>query len=167
MADNKNNGYETIDFLTELLEKLVEAQILQSERLAVLNVLTESNGENIMWIKGQFTNGFRSEIKTHITSAVDVVDKDLAVAATNVDKKLDILMQEVAQVKSKIKQYSSPKFLAKVLIALMISFAVFVTLTHSVYDIWKEHFYPVISNQAKLDRLQQQGDKNDTSTRPW
>ena len=176
-----------IEFLTELLEKLVEAQLSQSEKMAKLANEAEQNSENIEWIKVQFTNGFRSEIKTHISKIVGAHDDES-------NTKLDELTKEVANLNDKVDTYRQPKFLAKVILATLVLVAgtiFFVTRAYNLIHDITSHVEKVEKTEEKkageedgyeqlkleYEALQRnhdllkrsKGDKNgrDTDTRPW
>ena len=117
-----------IEFLTELLEKLVEAQIAQSDKMSAIKVQSEVSTDKIAWIKSQFTNGFRSEIKTHITAAVDDHNR---ICQT----KLDVIVKEVQLLTDKVSTYQQPKFWAKVIVATFFAAVVTIVTVNSLYNL--------------------------------
>ena len=122
---------DPVVFLSELLERLVEAQLVQSEKMANLYTREEITSTDIKWIKSQFTNGFRSEIKKHLTDAMDEHNKCA-------HEKLEILTKEIIAIHSKIRMYSRPKFWAKIGLAVLVSMISVSFAVHSAYSIWKE-----------------------------
>ena len=173
--ENGNNcgGYQQcpIEFLTELLEKLVDAQLAQSDNMSALKGHVSTCCEDIKWVKSQFTNGFRSEIKTHITQTA----KDQNDVCEEIAQKIDTIIEETKSVNEKVQIYTKPSFWAKVIIAILLTTVTLAITAHSVYDIWHEH---MATTQQKADvetrkyeeLLKQsnvRGDKNgDSSTRP-
>jgi hypothetical protein len=117
-----SDGYESMEFLTELLEKLVDAQIAQSENTAQLRAHLEETSKRVEYIKSQFTNGFRSEMKNHIDLAASEINANLA----------DVL-KEVKIVRQKIDVFRRPWFWVKLIGAVFIGASSLIVAANTTY----------------------------------
>ena len=154
-----------IEFLTELLEKLVDAQIQQSERMAEMRSQVQECHEKMNWIKTQFTNGFRSEIKNHITDELKRHNEFS-------QEKFQNLITDVAAANRKFDAIRHPKFWIKVLIGVIITVAGATATIVQIYDSWRakileEHTKTLILEEQHI-KSHDEGAKNvgNSSTRP-
>lgn len=128
-----------VEFLTELLERLVDAQVKQSGSMGEISTNNSELFEKIAWIKSQFTNGFRSEIKNHITQVVVAHNQGTVEFLEKIDKKMDRALAEVNSLKERIDTYRQPKFWAKVLVAALFFVGSAIFTFNSVYDIVQKY----------------------------
>jgi hypothetical protein len=62
-----------LHLISDILDKLIEAQQKNADTNASVSVLLDETVESVRHIKSLFTNGFRSEIKGHITQESEKV----------------------------------------------------------------------------------------------
>ncbi len=81
------------ELYSEILEKMIDSQIKHTEALTslescsdeVINLVAE-NKESVQEIKAYFTNGFRAEIKRHVTKETDELKVKIDEMAIKVNK---------------------------------------------------------------------------------
>lgn len=126
-SSNNNDG--PVEFLAEMLEKLVDAQLTQTDKISSMKENISVSREDLNYIKSQFTNGFRSEIKNHITSTIkDQNDKEIK----GLEAKMDKLIQRVDEGHRKIDVFRRPRFWIKILASLLVAIA---TITYTTSTI--------------------------------
>jgi len=79
---------ESFALLSEITTRMIESQIGNTDALTRLNSSTEDGNDSLKEICGKldgidshFSNGFRSEIKNHITAEADKVKETLLLAS--------------------------------------------------------------------------------------
>lgn len=71
MAGKRNPIREdSFSFLAEVIEKMIDAQINNAESIVSIKDNMTHINNSLENIKGHFTNGFRSEIKEHMTEEI-------------------------------------------------------------------------------------------------
>ena len=111
------------DLYIEILEKMIDSQIATTQTIALLqNTTVETHNDinnvqkQMQDIKDLFHNGFRSEIKQHITQEIERIAN---LAMTDALEKSTVI---VAKFEKLHHMLSSPRFW----ISLFLSFAVFI-----------------------------------------
>jgi len=79
---------ESFALLSEITTRMIESQISNTDAISRLNSSTEDGNDSLKEICGKldgidshFSNGFRSEIKNHITAEADKVKETLLLAS--------------------------------------------------------------------------------------
>jgi len=175
-----------VDVLTDLLERLVDAQISQSEKMGQLRNMGEQSAEEISWIKSQFRNGFRSEIKGYISNAerdiqrrmdeidnhvqqrVEAVEQRVEDVKDEVQKKLDQINKDMTALHEKVDLFRKPSFWVKIGVAFVIAVVTFVRTMDGFVSIWQEQRSPKTVQKVQYEP-KNEGDTNGKSpnSRPW
>ena len=71
---DQNNAFELI---SEVLEKTIDSQVANTQALTSLRDYQRQSAEIIRYVEKEFKNGFRMEIKTHITNELEDIKKIL------------------------------------------------------------------------------------------
>lgn len=89
--------------LTEILEKMIDCQMSSTQALTSLKSTIDETAAYSKEISAHFKNGFRSEIKGHVTSEID----------KTLNKQKEILA-ELESIRKTIESFKSITFWAKV-----------------------------------------------------
>ncbi len=65
MPDEKHSA---LDLISEILDKVIDTQQASTEAMTGLKSAVEQNGERLHELNSHFKNGFRSELKEHVSS---------------------------------------------------------------------------------------------------
>ncbi len=120
--------------LSEMTNKFIETQINSTEAISKLTSTTEDGNDSLKDICGKldeiddhFTNGFRSEIKSHITKKVDEV-KEALIAASRKELKVQAeanedVIENTEEIMNKLNNFldfvKNPWSWIKIIAALM------------------------------------------------
>lgn len=127
--------FSMIDFISDILEKMIDNQTFLSEKLATLEKNAEDASSQLSWISKQFTNGFRSELKNHITQEIKgLKTEDLSgvwTQLTEIDKALYNQNQElkkglnipISEVIREVRSYRRVGFWVKIISAMLVAAA--------------------------------------------
>ena len=76
MPEDKDKDKDnTLDIISEFLDKTIEMQQASTEAMTSLKVVTQDSARNLQEINNQFRNGFRLELKNHLTNELSKHDK--------------------------------------------------------------------------------------------
>ena len=111
------------DRLYIVLEKMIEAQVENTVSIAALKDNSAEIEDAVKQINTYFSNGFRSEIKKHMTKETEIINS-----------KVEALTEEIKgmkkSVRESIQEIKQPSFWIKVFAAL---FGGIVTIVGAVY----------------------------------
>ncbi len=129
---------ESFALLSEITTRMIESQISNTDAISRLNSATEDGNDSLKEICGKldgidshFSNGFRSEIKNHITSEADEV-KEALIAASKKELKIqaetsDIFIENTKAIMKKLDKFldfvKNPWSWIKIIAALMTGMA--------------------------------------------
>lgn len=136
MADDHIN--QSVEVLADLLEKLVDVQVVQSEKLSVLKELTRSSAVDIDGIRAQFSNGFKSEIKKHVSEETQ----------TMLDKMVS-LESKVSEVDNKLEGFQKPGFWAKIIVSFLVAVGTIAVAAVRIADVTKTNQSSVIEKKIE------------------
>ena len=93
----KEDG-NALHLISDILDRLIDAQQKNADTNAEVSVLLDETVESVKYIKSLFTNGFRSEIKEHISREIKKVEdiqkeinKNVQTTNSNIVKVHDLL----------------------------------------------------------------------------
>lgn len=118
MPDNQN------DLLAEVLEKMIDCQMSNTQALTGLKSAVDDSNKNSKAILGHFSNGFRSEIKSHITDE----------SAKQNDQQTKIL-ECLKEVKKEIQTFKSVGFWIKVILGFITALGVISAAIIKIVDV--------------------------------
>ena len=103
------------ELYSEILEKMIDSQIKNTEALTSFEASSEEakeivaeNKKSVQEIKAYFTNGFRAEIKKHVTKEIDELRGNINEMSEKVNKVHSML--------------TKPAFWIKLLASIIIAF---------------------------------------------
>lgn len=97
------------DLLPEVLEKMIDCQISNTTALTALKDIVDESNDRVKDVSAHFTNGFRSEIKAHISNELKKIEKN--------DEQIITLLEAVLK---EIKNVKSWGFWAKIFAAFVV-----------------------------------------------
>ena len=89
MSDESHNN--ALDLISEILDKMIDMQQASTEAMTVLKSSIEDSNRTVHEINTHFKNGFRSEIKNHVTQEIQKVE----IALRDATKELEDIEQKV------------------------------------------------------------------------
>jgi DNA anti-recombination protein RmuC len=111
MADDKNNS--ALGLISEILDKMIDMQQASTEAMTSLKSAVEDSARNLQEINDRFKNGFRSELKQHIT-------RELREKSVDATKLLESLQENIVEMKTTVKEFhdlmSKPGYWVKLIL---------------------------------------------------
>ena len=139
-------------FISEVIEKMVDSQIANTQALTSLKELIKHNAEKIQRIEGFFSNGFKSNI-SHIRFHVDDVTRkieDINKNIVNLEKShsVEVLTEKIVQLtkkidanqlalKESIESYKKASFWLKPIIGLITAFCAVIASIMGILKLWQ------------------------------
>ena len=113
MADQRDNSKQRLSFsdlnlFTDVLEKMIDAQSKSTTDMELIKKAIQDIEENQSKIHAMFSNGFRSEIKEHVTKASIEVKQN----QNNIAKEIELIR----------KNLTSPMFWVKLIGTVLVGF---------------------------------------------
>jgi polyhydroxyalkanoate synthesis regulator phasin len=113
MPDDKNSA---LGLISEILDKMIDMQQASTEAMTGLKSAVEDSARNLQEINDHFKNGFRSEIKHHITDEL-----------TKRDKPVTDLKEEITELKVTVQDFrelmSKPGYWVKLILTTIVATA--------------------------------------------
>lgn len=123
MPDGKHN--DALDLISEILDKMIDMQQASTEAMTGLKSSVEESCRALHELNTHFKNGFRSELKEHITKEIESV-KD----ASNIAQK------EIEELKKSVEQFnellSRPSYWVKLILTTVAATATAIGATVAV-----------------------------------
>lgn len=123
--------------ISEVLEKMIDSQIANTEALTTLKEYLHecketwrSCNEKLSLIDKHFSNGFRSELKQHVTSEIERSLREIEALAAERSAQQRVLLEEVGGLSKRLdvlnqtlESFKSMKFWLKLLFGLIVAIA--------------------------------------------
>lgn len=108
--NNTNEKHDALDLISEILDKMIDMQQASTAALIGLKSSIEESGRTLTEINKSFKNGFRTELKDHISKEIRNIE-----AAELITKK------DIEQMKISVEQFrellARPAYWVKLILA--------------------------------------------------
>lgn len=107
MAEEKSNS--ALDLISEILDKMIDMQQHSTEATTGLKSAVEDSSRSLQEINDHFKNGFRSELKEHVTDEMAKCEEGMS-----------DLREEISELKTTMKDFhaliSKPSYWIKLIL---------------------------------------------------
>lgn len=119
--------------LTDILEKMIDCQIANTQAMTAIKSTTDDLMDKCDEIAGHFTNGFRSEIKEHVTQEL----KKITDSNTKTAVLISEIEKEIQSLKTEIKEFKTAPFWSKVVLGLVGAIGAIAAAVYMIVDAMK------------------------------
>lgn len=112
------------ELLSEILEKMIDCQMANTQALTSLKSIVDENNNKVKIISAHFTNGFRSEIKEHIT-------KEIKKHVTSEECMIGLLKD----LKKEVMAFKTLGFWFKVIVSFVVAFGALAVAIVKILDV--------------------------------
>ncbi len=117
-------GKNEMDLVSDVLEKMIDSQIANTEAMTTLKNAVDENNELLEKISSYFTNGFRQEIKNHVS---EVSDERM--------EEVKEISSSMANLTKEMKTFKSIGFWVKLTVGFIASLSVLSITVYKVIDL--------------------------------
>lgn len=119
MPDGSHNN--ALDLISEILGKMIDMQQASTEAMTGLKSSVEESGRTVHEINTHFKNGFRSELKGHMTQEVEKIKTHYEEARKQLETHSDETKAQLEELNRRVFEFneilSKPSYWMKLILA--------------------------------------------------